>query len=159
MKQIPNDLFFEWVESEIAQGRSVQIRLKGVSMYPLLREGKDEVILAACPAEELRPMDVVLFRYHGVHVLHRIIRRDGEMLTMQGDGSFSARETCAVEDVIGRVTNVIRPSDKVIPTDSWKWRLPSRIWCSSGIFRKPILRVLLFLKINTQSYLPFRPIS
>lgn len=118
MKQIPNDLFFEWVESEIAQGRSVQIRLKGVSMYPLLREGKDEVILAACPSEELRPMDVVLFRYHGVHVLHRIIRRDGEMLTMQGDGSFSARETCAVEDVIGRVTNVIRPSDKVIPTDS-----------------------------------------
>lgn len=146
MKQIPNDLFFAWVESEIAEGRSVQIRLKGVSMYPLLREGKDEVILAACPGKELQPMDVVLFRYHGMHVLHRIIRRDGDMLTMRGDGSFSAKETCSAADVICRVDAVVRPSGKVLPVDNWKWRFPSYIWRKLGIFRNLILRVLLFLK-------------
>ena len=142
MKQIPNDLFFAWVEGEIAQGRSVQIRLKGVSMYPLLREGKDEVILSACPSDELRPMDVVLFRYQGVHVLHRVIQRDGDRLTMQGDGSFSVKETCSVADVICRVESVVRPSGKAIPVSSWRWRLPSFIWRKMGIFRNLVLRVL-----------------
>lgn len=141
MKQIPNDLFFAWVESEIAEGRSVQIRLKGTSMYPLLREGKDEVILSACPEKELKPMDVVLFRYHGIHILHRITHRNGDQLTMKGDGSFSTRENCSTADVVGRVEAVVRPSGKVIPADDWKWTLPSYIWCKMGIFRRPLLRI------------------
>ena len=33
-------------------------------------------------------MDVVLFRYNGRHVLHRIIRREGTRLYIRGDGSF-----------------------------------------------------------------------
>ena len=146
MKRIPNDLFFAWVESEIAQGRSVQIRLKGVSMYPLLREGKDEVILSACQKEELQPMDVVLFRYHGMHILHRVIHRDGDKLTMKGDGSFSTKENCTTGDVIARVEAVIRPSGKIIRVDDWKWKVPSWIWCKLGILKNPILRVLHFLR-------------
>ena len=59
MKQIPNELFFAWVESEIADGRSVRFRLKGNSMFPLLRNGKDDVILYSCQIDELKPMDVV----------------------------------------------------------------------------------------------------
>ena len=55
MMQIPNDLFFAWVESEIADGRSVQFRLKGVSMFPLIRNGKDEVMLRPCSAETKVP--------------------------------------------------------------------------------------------------------
>ena len=30
-------------------------------MFPLLREGKDEVAVYPCKAESLKPMDVVLF--------------------------------------------------------------------------------------------------
>ena len=33
MKCIPNDVFFAWVESEIAEGHSVRFRLKGQSMF------------------------------------------------------------------------------------------------------------------------------
>ena len=53
MKQIPNQLFFEWVEQEIAEGRSVRIRLVGHSMFTLIRNGKDEVLLTPCADEEL----------------------------------------------------------------------------------------------------------
>ena len=70
MKNIPNDMFFAWVESEIAAGRSVRFQLKGISMFPLLRNQKDEVVLVPCRAEELRVRDVVLFRYKGKHLLH-----------------------------------------------------------------------------------------
>ena len=142
MKQIPNDLFFNWVEGEIAQGRSVQFLLKGVSMYPLIRGGKDKIVLSPCSPGELRPMDVVLFRYRGQHLLHRIIRRDGDLLTIKGDGSYVAMEVCNVFDVIGRVQAVIRPSGKETPVVSWKWKLPSFIWNKMGILRNPILKIL-----------------
>ena len=80
MKKVANDVFFAWVEEGIAQGKTVRFRLKGNSMFPLLRNGKDEVTLEKCPNESLKPMDVVLFRYRGGHVLHRILQRKGKWI-------------------------------------------------------------------------------
>ena len=111
-------------------------------MYPLIRGGKDKIVLSPCSPGELRPMDVVLFRYRGQHLLHRIIRRDGDLQTIKGDGSYVAMEVCNVFDVIGRVQAVIRPSGKEIPVVSWKWKLPSFIWNKMGILRNPILKIL-----------------
>ena len=148
MKQIPNDLFFAWIESEIAEGRSVKFRLKGNSMFPLLRNGKDEVILEKCFPENLKPMDVILFRYRGAHVLHRIIKRKGNDLLIQGDGSIVAMEHCTINDVVGKVTSICRSSGKTILIDSWKWKLYSHLWRRMGCSRKWILKVAykLFLK-------------
>lgn len=142
MRKIPNERFFSWIEEEIAEGHSVRFRLKGCSMFPLLRDGRDEVVLYPCTDEELRVMDVVLFKYNGTHTLHRIIRRDGSRLYMRGDGSFIAREQCEVADVIGKVRFVIRPSGRVLSVNDWRWRLPSMLWQKTGIFRNPLLRIL-----------------
>lgn len=141
IKHLSNDQFFAWVEAEIAEGNPVRFRLKGQSMFPLLRNERDVVVLHPCK-EELRPMDVVLFRYRGMHVLHRIIRREGDKLWLQGDGSYVAREECTTADVVGVVRAIIRPSGKQISVDSWRWRYPSRWWRSLGVLRAPMLRVL-----------------
>lgn len=141
MKRIPNELFFEWVEQELAEGHHVRFRLKGDSMFPLLRSEKDEVVLYPCEDTELRPMDVVLFRYRGKHVLHRILRKDGEHLLIQGDGSYVAKEHCTISDVVGKVHEVIRPSGKVWSVEGWQWKLASRLWRSTGVFRRPLLRL------------------
>jgi hypothetical protein len=127
---------------------AVILRLKGNSMYPLLRNGKDVVVLGKCPAESLQPMDVVLFRYRGKHVLHRIIRREGERLLIQGDGSIVAKEECTVDDVVGKVVQICRPSGKEIPVGSWQWTIPSRVWRGLGFLRIWLLRVAyrLFLR-------------
>ena len=146
MKQIPNNLFFAWVEKEIAEGRSVQFRLKGVSMYPLIREGKDEVLLSPCSHTDLNPMDVILFKYNGRHLLHRIIRTDGHFLYIQGDGSVIAKEKCLYTDVVGKVEAVIRPSGKRISINNWRWQLPSFIWTKSGIFRTLLLKTVFRYK-------------
>ena len=68
---LPNQLFFAEVEAMLAEGREVQIRMKGHSMRPLLRSERDQVVLTPCtdPAR-LRPGDVVLFRCCGRHILH-----------------------------------------------------------------------------------------
>jgi hypothetical protein len=127
---------------------AVRFRLKGNSMYPLLRNGKDVVVLGKCPAESLQPMDVVLFRYRGKHVLHRIIRREGERLLIQGDGSIVAKEECTVDDVVGKVVQICRPSGKEIPVGSWQWTIPGRVWRGLGFLRIWLLRVAyrLFLR-------------
>ena len=84
MKRLPNDCFFSLVEDDIHHGKSVRFRMKGSSMFPLLREGKDEVAVYPCKAESLKPMDVVLFRYRGRCLLHRIVgMKDGRFI-MQG---------------------------------------------------------------------------
>ena len=148
MKMVANNVFFSWLEEEIAQGKPVRFRLKGNSMFPLLRNGKDVVVLEKCPAESLQPMDVVLFRYRGKHVLHRIIRREGERLLIQGDGSIVAKEECTVDDVVGKVLRICRPSGKEIPVGSWQWTIPSRMWHGLGFMRTWLLRVAyrLFLR-------------
>lgn len=66
---------------------------------------------------------------------------------MQGDGSLVAKEECLASDIVGKVHHVIRLSGKVIPVDSWEWRLLSRLWRGLGILRVSCLRVLhkLFL--------------
>lgn len=142
MRKIPNELFFSQVEAEIAEGRPVRFRLKGWSMFPLLRDGQDEVVLYPWTEDELQPMDVVLFRHNGRHVLHRIIRKEGTLLYIRGDGSFSAWELCAITDVVGKVRFVIRPSGRVLSVNDWRWRLPSLLWSKTGIFRNPLLKIL-----------------
>ena len=141
MKQIPNQLFFEWVEQEIAEGRSVRFRLVGHSMFPLIRNGKDEVLLTPCTDEELRPMDVVLFRYQGKHVLHRILRREGSRLILQGDGSLVAKELCNTADVVGKVSQIVHPSGMTVSVHHWSWRLSSFLWVKLGVLRRPIIRI------------------
>lgn len=139
----PNAQFFALVEKELEEGKTVKIRLKGNSMFPLLRSGRDSVILKKTPADSLKPMDVVLFRYCGNYILHRIIHKDGVSLLIQGDGVISAAEQCTVDDVIGKVVKVCRSSGKTISVDSWRWILLSRLWRCSEFIR------VLFLKLNS----------
>ncbi|MFR5934288.1 MAG: S24/S26 family peptidase [Alistipes shahii] len=116
---LPNQLFFAEVEAMLAEGREVQIRMKGHSMRPLLRSERDQVVLTPCtdPAR-LRPGDVVLFRCCGRHILHRIVRRDGERLTLAGDGNYRITEQCTTRDVAGIAVRVIRASGRVVGCDS-----------------------------------------
>lgn len=142
MNQIPNDAFFNLVEDEISNGRKVQFRIKGDSMSPLLRDNKDDIVLYPCVGDELSPMDIVLFRYKGKYLLHRIIRREGNRLYIQGDGSYIAKEECSIDDVIGKVQMIVRPSGKIISVNSWQWRWLSYIWLKIRIIRNLLLRIL-----------------
>lgn len=142
MKTVPNVDFFAWVESEIREGGSVRFRVKGNSMSPLLRDGKDEVVLHPCSAGELERLDVVLFRYRGRHILHRIVgKRDG-LFILQGDGVCAFHEECGAEDIVGIVKQVHYCSGRVVSVSSLRWRLQSRCWRALGRFRGIVLRIL-----------------
>ena len=136
MRQIPNDNFFSLVETDIREGRCVRLRMKGSSMFPFLREGKDEVAVCPCKAESLKPMDVVLFRYRGRCLLHRIVGMEEGRFIMQGDGVCTCYEECTAADIIGVLRLVYRGSGRVVSVSSLRWRVLSRLWRSLGGFRK-----------------------
>lgn len=141
MKTISNDCFFARVEAEIRSGRNVRFRVKGNSMRPLLRNGREEVVVAPCKAEDIECWDIVLFRYRGRHVLHRMVGRKGEYFVLQGDAVCTFHEECGAEDIIGVVKRVYSPSGKVVETSSFRWRMKSRLWRLAGRYRGILLRL------------------
>lgn len=126
--QLANKIFFAYVEEMLAEGREVQLLVKGYSMRPLLRSERDTVVLAPYRGECLQVSDVVLFRYRNRHVLHRIVHIHGDRLTLEGDGNYRLQERCTTADVVAVVQRIIRPSGRVIACQSWRWHLVSRTW-------------------------------
>ena len=126
--QIANHLFFAEIEQLLAEGSEAEFRLNGNSMRPLLRNGRDVVVIAPVATDTVAVGDVVLFRYHGKHILHRIIKRSGEKLLLAGDGNYCRFETATTHEVIGRLVRVRRPSGKVIDCTSRAWQRRSNLW-------------------------------
>ena len=141
MKTLANDIFFAQVESEIAAGRNVRFRVKGNSMYPLLRDGKDEVTLSPLTCNP-SVYDIVLFRYRGKHILHRIISIEGDTYTIQGDGIYISCEKCTRKDIIGVVTQIHKKNGLEINTSWGLFRFNSWCWYKLFFMRRFILAVL-----------------
>jgi signal peptidase I len=137
MKKIPNNIFFDEVARLIEQGEAVTISVRGTSMTPFLRDGRDRVVLTPFSDEDLVRGAVVLFRYRDRHLLHRIIKRTGEQIKIQGDALFTT-EAATVSDVVAVVKAIVRPSGHTIRSGSVGWRY---MWVISA--RRNGLRRLL----------------
>lgn len=103
--KIKNEIFFAVVEERLAAGERVTIELVGTSMQPTLING-DLLTLEPYPSGTTPQVgDIVLFRYRGQHLLHRITAiRDGHY-TMQGDNCLST-ESASREDIVARLATV-----------------------------------------------------
>lgn len=128
-RQLPNDILLTRAEEFLKEGREVILKAKGNSMLPFIRDGRDSVALRKC--EDPQVGDIVLVRLHERYVMHRIISRDGETFSMMGDGNLRGTEHFKKEDVLGKVTRIIRDGRReVIPGNGRLWRslLPIRRW-------------------------------
>ena len=125
-KEISNDTFFALMEQVLCDNGKVRFRVKGVSMQPLLRDDLDEVLLQK--RNDLVPSigDICLFRFGKQYILHRFIRRQGEVLIMRGDNVFGKKEWCTLPDVVGIVEMVYRGQQAISP-HSLKWKMLIRL--------------------------------
>lgn len=101
--KVSNEIFFAAVEERIEAGERVRITLVGISMRPTLIEG--DVLTLEPLSCNPTPGDIVLFRYHGRHILHRIVAIENGVYTMRGDNSVTF-ESCRREDIVARVVKV-----------------------------------------------------
>lgn len=126
-KTIPNELFFASVEEMLAEGRSVEMTVKGFSMRPFLRNERDVVVLSPLGERTLRSGMVVLFRYGGKHILHRLRRIEGARLLIEGDGNYRTREVARPEDVVAYVSEVRLEGGRRFRYDTPRWRRRSAL--------------------------------
>ena len=137
-RSIDNGIFFREVERLLDEGDSVTIRVRGNSMRPLLRNGRDRIILKKATEEDLCKGAVMLFRYRGTYCVHRVVRIDGDTVIFAGDGNYRTEERAARGDIMA-----VRPSDRIVECASIRWRLQSAVWLAlPQIVRRGILGVL-----------------
>ena len=140
---IPNDIFFAEAERMIGSGSDAEILAKGNSMRPFIRSGRTRLRLSPCNTELLGRGDVVLFRYRGHHVMHRIASRSGDEFVLAGDGNIGLVEHCTSADIIARLTAIVTVRGRVISCDARLWRTASAMWVALPQFvRRCILGVL-----------------
>ena len=141
--EIPNEILIPKVKEVIDRGATATLRVKGHSMRIFLSNGRDLVTLVAPEPENLRVGDVVLAEIQPkIYVLHRIIKRTQDQLTLMGDGNVGTTEACTIKDVIGIVTLFYRKGrTKPDSVNGWKWKTYSRIWLILTPFRRYILAI------------------
>ena len=87
-KSIPNEILLPEVARLIKEGHTVTITVRGNSMNPFLVDRRDRVTLGDFTTEQLQPGVTVLARDLTERIVfRRIIRRNGDILILQGDGN------------------------------------------------------------------------
>lgn len=115
----------------------------GTSMRPLIRQGKDVMIISSLDklGRDLRKMDVPLYkRDSGQYVLHRIIKINKNGYVIRGDNTYSNEYGVTDSQVLGVLTGVIR-NGKEISVNSFWYKVYSYFWLYTYYIRKVVVWV------------------
>ena len=141
--------YFEIVAEAIrrtANEERVTLPVNGQSMLPFVVGWRDCVILQ----EPTQPKvgDVVVAWVEGRrYVLHRIIRIEGDRVTLMGDGNLKETEHCRLEDVKALATQVVDVKGKTHDLyNRWR-RWAAKVWW----YVRPVRRYLLAIYRRTNN--------
>lgn len=94
--QFANEVLLPEVVKMLNEGHTVTLRLRGFSMRPFLEDNRDKALLTK-PIHS-QEGDVVLAETGPRHyVLHRIVKIQGDNVTLRGDGNLAV-ERCKMAD-------------------------------------------------------------
>ena len=141
-KTVRTELLMGEVERLIGEGMRVTIGVKGNSMRPFLADGRDSITLRPFDPAELRPGMVVLARESetGRYLIHRIVRRRGDRLLLQGDGNAVQQERAEVGGVVA-VACAFGRKGRDYAADGRAWRLYSACWTRIAALRRFLVRL------------------
>ena len=125
--KLSNAEFLPEIVKLMDEGHTVTLRLRGFSMRPFLEDNRDKALLTK--AIDPKVGDPVLAEIGPKHfVLHRIVKIEGDAVTLRGDGNLGD-EHCRLQDVKGAVIGFYRKGRTTLDrTDGRKWRIYSYIW-------------------------------
>lgn len=140
-RRISSKALFTAIEELLAEDRQAVFTVTGMSMWPFLCHGRDQVIVERCDPKLLKRGDVVLFQTPlGNYLLHRITALGGDWFETTGDGNCSRDGLFPLACIKARACRFIRKG-KPIHCDAPLWRLI--FWAWGVLF--PIRRFLLKL--------------
>ena len=131
----------------LSKGGEVKLPVKGISMYPLIRSGRDYVVLKA--ADHVGKYDIVFYtRADGSYILHRIVGSKGNTFKLAGDSETEKELGVTCEQIIARAEKIIRGKRTIDVNSRW-YKLYSRLWVFLMPVRPMLIRLWTFvLKIR-----------
>ncbi len=126
-------------EEEIKRSGKLVYTNVGDSMNPLIRQGRDVMVISAVNGR-LKKYDVPLYkRDSGQYVLHRILKVRKDDYVICGDNRWQREYGISDRHIIGVLTAVIREGKEVSVTDR-KYKAYVHLWCDFFWVRAVILR-------------------
>jgi len=122
----PDSFLLAAMRERLQEGEEVRIAFGGVSMLPLISGTSDIIRLRPLRADE-EPVagDVYLFCLMGHHIVHRLMRREGDIYVFRGDNCYGC-ERVRRQDILARLTLVEHADGTSVSTDSEAWHQASR---------------------------------
>ena len=130
----------------ISSGGEFRLFHKGTSMMPLLRQGKDSVVLVA--PNDIKKNDILLYkRANGQFVMHRAIKIKKDEYIMCGDNQYEHERGIKKENILAKVKGIYR-GDVYFETNNTEYqkyvkrKLP---------VRRAKIRFLYFIGVNKRA--------
>ncbi|MGN0333093.1 MAG: S24/S26 family peptidase [Lachnospiraceae bacterium] len=127
-KYISSKILFSAISEQLAKDRQAVFTVTGMSMWPFLCHGRDQVIVEKAEKEYLKIGDIVLFLIsNDKYILHRVTQLSCDSFQSTGDGNIFRDGWFPYESIVAKVGKVIR-NGKVIDCNSREWETLSWIW-------------------------------
>ncbi len=125
----------------LEQGKVIQIKPQGYSMYPMFIPDRDSAIIVNFSTQKIKRGDVVLYRREeSVLVLHRVVKVKGDGIYLIGDNQDRVEGPILKNQIKGILTAFIH-NNKEISVYNPIYLLLSRAWLILIPCRKIIRKV------------------
>ena len=115
------------IEDQLTQEGYYVSTTVGMSMYPMLRDRRDRIVVTVVGEKKLKKYDLPLYKCpDGRYILHRIIGVKKDLYIIRGDNTY-AKEYVPKEWILGYVSEFYR-EDRHILTSSKPYRLYAALW-------------------------------
>lgn len=130
---------------ELRAGRPIVTYTKGVSMRPLLYEGKTQ-IYAVPEKRELKVGELpIFFLKQGTYIVHRVVKTEKDYYITRGDNCFGT-ETVPKNNILGIVTEIYKGNKKISVDNRW-YKMYVKFWMVTAPVRIPLLKLRYKVRI------------
>ena len=132
-------------EDEIKRTGRIIYTNVGDSMMPLIKRGRDVLVISAVNGR-LKRYDIPLYkRDSGQYVLHRILKVRKNDYVICGDNRCNKEYGITDRHIIGVLSGIIRDG-REIPVTDIKCRIYAHLWCDLFPVRVLIIRIRQIFK-------------
>lgn len=139
------------VEELLLNGRKIQVSIRGFSMYPLFKPGRDAAFIEPIGIRKIKRGDVCLFRRkNSILVLHRVVRVSKDGVFFVGDNQTEIEGPISVNSVKGYLDGGIR-NGKTFYANNLLYRFIFGGWLSLRSIRPFFWKISAIYRRNGKS--------
>ena len=118
---------------------------KGNSMMPLIKQGRDVLIIERCDGR-LKKYDIPLYkRESGQYVLPRILKVKEDSYVLCGDNRAEREYGVRDSQILGVLTGIIRDG-RELSLNTLRYRIYTHLWCDLFFIRAFIIKCRSYAK-------------